>query len=128
MTNKPHKWLPSEPTDEMLRSTDSFMSPVAKVLYERMWEAATSDGQENTNIYYTDAIWNNNDNGIVSITSQLHTTHNPKPSEKMISFLDREPLSEDSLITIWDSTTKETAYDQFRTIFRIAEKAHGIGI
>jgi hypothetical protein len=40
-----YKWLPSELTKEMLLAVDSFMTPAAKALYERMWQAATGAEQ-----------------------------------------------------------------------------------
>jgi hypothetical protein len=43
-----YKWLPSEPTEEMLKTVDSFMYPVAKVLYERMWQAMSNVEQNPT--------------------------------------------------------------------------------
>jgi hypothetical protein len=41
-----YKWLPREPTEEMLKAVDYFMNPVAKALYEIMWQAAPELGQE----------------------------------------------------------------------------------
>jgi hypothetical protein len=35
-----YKRLPSDPTEEMLKAVDYFMNPVAKALYEIMWQAA----------------------------------------------------------------------------------------
>jgi hypothetical protein len=38
-----YKWLPREPTEEMLKAVDYFMNPVAKALYETMWQAASDN-------------------------------------------------------------------------------------
>jgi hypothetical protein len=41
-----YKWLPSDPTEEMLKAVDYFMNPVAKALYEIMWQAAPESKQD----------------------------------------------------------------------------------
>jgi hypothetical protein len=45
---------------------------------------------------------------------------NPQPK--------REPLSEENLVLIWNSSTKDIPYEHFQAIFRFTEKAHGIGV
>jgi hypothetical protein len=52
------------------------------------------------------------------VSYELLYTH-PQPK--------REPLSQDDLISIWNSSTKLIPYEHFQAIFRFSEKTHGIG-
>jgi hypothetical protein len=82
-----YKCLPSEPTDEMLRAIDSFMNPVAKALYERMWQAAPTIEQESVNLQTSaKTIWEDGDtvytcefSGSPSILPPLYA--NPQPQQ-----------------------------------------------
>jgi hypothetical protein len=110
-----YKWLPSEPSDEMLRATDSFMNPLAKVLYERMWQAAPASLQPSAKTTWKDGdtVYTCEFTGAPSIIPPLYINQQPK----------LEPLSESEIRRLWGNGMNAETIVEFA---RLIENAHGI--
>jgi hypothetical protein len=125
-----HKWLPSEPTADMHTAYYSVRQVSLNVdSYKAMWQAAPEVEQEPVgrvvNISYPESSDNTKyltatitDASRCKAGDYLYT--NPQPK--------RKPLSEENLVLIWNSSTKDIPYEHFQAVFRFAEKAHGIGV
>jgi hypothetical protein len=129
-----YKWLPSEPTQEMV---DTAMSSLplsmpeiqVKQVYSLLWKASPEVEQEP--VGYADAesityLLEGGDSGILIVPEPTDTrdtplyTHPPK----------REPLSIDTVMSIVgaiDWNDLPTAEDEWAYFTREIEKAHGIG-
>lgn len=118
-----YKWLPSEPTEEMLFA----LYGMYKTLEERYlaaWEAAPVVNQEP---YAYATLWDDGEWSAVQDIEQnaikqvpLYTHSQPK----------RKPLSEDELLVLLkniDSSTKRLPIG-FKLFARAVEKAQGVGV
>jgi hypothetical protein len=135
-----HKWLPSEPTEDMHAAYYSVRQVSLNVdSYKAMWKAAPAVEQEPI-MYelrfrqipdgrfdawaacgkktYERYIKNPIEDDWEHEVRALYT--NPQPK--------RERLSEENLVLMWNSSTKDIPYEHFQAVFRFAEKYHGIGI
>ena len=144
MTTQPHKWLPSEPTNEMLanairNSEGIYPAFVFAADYKAMWDAApvveqepvafmADDEDHGTRLCKREVVaecW-----GIPYVP--LYTHPQPKRNshcdagEMCIKCPDdRTPLSKDEIIRIVNELDLEK-YD-YLCVARAIEKAHGIG-
>jgi hypothetical protein len=117
-----HKWLPSEPTQEML-DAERFASSLAYEshevqavkVYKAMWQAAPEIEQE--------PVITKRDNGLTlgvaydSLPTGTRFYTHPQPCE---------PLSEDVIGELIDKLPYGSDY--FMEFARMVEKAHGIGV
>ena len=128
-----YKWLPSEPTDEMLAAffevageycIPAFTSDKVLEAFAAYWQAAPKVEQEP--VGYADAesityLLEGGDSGILIVPEPTDTrdtplyTHPPK----------REPLSEDYIKEILNELPY-SGYDLYVGFARAIEKAHGI--
>jgi hypothetical protein len=116
-----YKWLPSEPTNEMTNAA-SINNGWARSFYIDMWKAAPEVEKESINLRFPTMLrkmWSSSEVQEWIDNQQPLYTH-PQPK--------REPLSDDEVKAIFSTTTIPLGRSDLRTVIRMVEKAHDIGI
>jgi hypothetical protein len=111
MTRQTHKWLPEQPTQEMINEVNNvnFFASIyipddaLADLYKVMWQAAPSVSQKPVAILGHDV--------------PLYTHAHPKC----------EPLSNEEVQNLFANATYPMGWSDLREFVRMIEKAHGIG-
>ena len=133
-----HKWLPSEPTDDILKNLigAGYSAEDAALVYDHVFKAAPVVEQEPVLFAYI------SEGHVRSISDVEHSdrfvplyTHpQPKQSEQSLDMVKREPLSYEYIVEIANSTyinnaliRRNVSNEMMFGIVRAIEKAHGIG-
>ena len=137
MTTQTHKWLPEQPTDEIIEAWFSNHEKGFEKAYKAMRQAAPEVEQEPV------GYWNGKETVFFShelagykLPSDcfipLYTHPQPKQSEQSLDMVKRELLSDKELSELYLSLPLSTREDvcsySFKKGFRQAEKADGIGV
>ena len=114
-----YKWLPSEPTDEMLVTVESNIKPAVISIYERMWKDAPEVEQEPVAVVrrYRDG----------TKAAEIYD-RSMEEGTKLYTHPQREPLSYEKVLELKKKCTNGggSVVDYFMFATEL-EKAHGIG-
>jgi hypothetical protein len=132
MTTQTHKWLPSEPTQEMVEALSDVAASnwLIKTVYKAMWQAAPEVEQEP--VAWRRYLYNRWGDK----TDYNYSTMKPSSGVDLVALYThpqpkRESLSDAELSGLYKSLPLDTREDvcsySFNKGFRQAEQAHGIG-
>jgi hypothetical protein len=115
-----YKWLPSEPTDEMMSvftPLESYRNAVIKDGYKALWQAAPTQVDQTALInQLTDELNKTEAERVKWMTMAL--TSQPK----------REPLSDDEVQNLFANMAYPMGWSDLREFVCMIERAHGIGV
>jgi hypothetical protein len=120
-----HKWLPEQPTDEIIEAWFSNHEKGFEKAYKAMWQSAPEVEQEPVGeIYEQQHDGSYRAEMVVELPVGTKIYTHPQQT--------REPLSDKELSELYLSLPLSTREDvcsySFKKGFRQAEKAHGIGV